>query len=112
MDTASSVLLLLDHPVAVTFQYVAQFSAAIDRGLALDTFDVVFSGEFMSHFADNGTDSGSLRLLKLLRMEKNVFTMSRRAREVTRSVHMVVAVKVNTGMRLYIDASCVEIDPG
>ena len=43
-------------------------------------------------------------------MIENVLTMSRGAREVTRSVHIVVAV--DTGMRLYIDASCVEIDPG
>ena len=35
-------------------------------------------------------------------MIENVLTMSRGAREVTRSVHMVVAVKGNTGMKQYL----------
>ena len=43
---------------------------------------------------------------------ENVFTMSRRAREVIRSVHMVLAVQGNTGMKLCLDAYCFEIDPG
>ena len=107
MDMAS-MLLLLDHSLTVTFKDVPQFSAAIDFGMSLDSFDIFFLGEFTSRLADNGTDSSFLRLLKLLRTE-NVFIMSRRAREVTRSVHMVVAVEVNTGMRLYIDVSFVEI---
>ena len=107
MDMAS-MLLLLDHSLTVTFKDVPQFSAAIDFGMSLDSFDIFFLGEFMSRIADKGTDSSFLRLLTLLRIE-NVFTMSRRAREVTRSVHMVVAVEVNTGMRLYIDVSFVEI---
>ena len=111
MDMSSSMLLLLDYSHTVTFKYVARFSAAIDIGLTLDNFDIVFSGEFMSFFADNGTDSSFLRLLKLMRIE-NVFTMSRRAREVIRSVHMVLAVQGNTGMKLCLDAYCFEIDPG
>ena len=69
-----------------------------------------FSGGFMSRFSDNGTDSGSLRLLKLLRIEKNVFTVYRRTRKVIRSVHVVVAVEKN-GMKLYVDAYCVAIEP-
>ena len=101
MDMAS-MLLLLDHSLTVTFKDVPQFSAAVDFGMSLDSSDIFFLGEFMFRLADKGTDSGFLRLLTLLRIE-NVLTMSRRARKVTRSVHMVVAVDENTGN---IDASC------
>jgi len=103
MDMAS-MLLLFDHSLTVTFQDVPQFSAAIDFGMSLDSSDIFFSGEFMFRLADTGTDSGFLRLLTLLEIE-NLLTMSRRAREVTWSVHMVVAMEVNTGN---IDASCAE----
>ena len=100
MDMASSMLLLLDHSVTVTFKDVAQFSAAIYVSMTLDSFDIFFAGEFMSRFADIGTDTSLPRLLKLLMVE-HVFTMYGRTRKVIRSVHVVVAVEKN-GMKLYV----------
>ena len=84
-------------------------------GITLDSFEITFAGEFMSRYADYVTDSGIYRLLQLLLMIENVFTMSstmRMAREVTRSVHLVLAVQRNTGLKLSLDAYCFEIDPG
>ena len=65
------------------------------------------TGGIMSRFADYRTDTDFHRLL----MVGTVFTMYRREREVIRSVHVVVAVEKD-GMKLHVDAYCVEIDPG
>ena len=89
---------------------VTRFSAGMNVGITLDNLEENFAGEFMSRFADNVADSGIPRLLRLLMMIENVSSTLRMAREVIRSVHMVLAVQRNTGMRLYLDAYCFEID--
>ena len=60
----------------------------------------------MSRYSDRRTDTGFHRLLML----ETVFTLCRRMREVIRSVHEVLAVEKN-GMKLYVDAYCVAMEP-
>ena len=55
---------------------VTQFSAGMNVGITLDSFEMNFAGEFMSSFVDNVTYSGIHRLLQLLIMIENVLTMS------------------------------------
>ena len=81
MDMAS-MLLLLDHSLTVTFKAVPQFSAAIEFGTSVDSFDIYFAGDFMSRFADNVADSGIPRLLRLLMMIGTVSSTLRMASDI------------------------------
>ena len=88
MDMAHSMLLLLDHSFTVAFKDVAQFSAAVFIGMTFDSFEMILQV--------------NLCLVLLIVGLKLLMLMSRKTKGVILSVHMVVAVKKNTGMRQYL----------